>query len=101
MQAKLHAYNVALLKLRSLVAWTDPTRTKVFVLFLLFAALLLATIPLRYTWAGAVVFLFTKPLRSMKKTVPELLLDDFWRGLPVDSALHTNLDMAAIYTLQE
>eukprot|EP00611_Tribonema_gayanum_P008613 TRINITY_DN1821_c0_g1_i2.p1 TRINITY_DN1821_c0_g1~~TRINITY_DN1821_c0_g1_i2.p1 ORF type:complete len:1318 (-),score=394.48 TRINITY_DN1821_c0_g1_i2:1168-5121(-) len=73
MQAKLHAYNVALLKLRSLVAWTDPTRTKVFVLFLLFAALLLATIPLRYTWAGAVVFLFTKPLRSMKKTVPELV----------------------------
>jgi hypothetical protein len=29
------------------------------------------------------------------------LLDDFWRGLPVDSAAHTNLDMAAVYALQQ
>jgi hypothetical protein len=29
MQAKLHGYNVALLKLRSLAAWTDAVRTMV------------------------------------------------------------------------
>lgn len=51
----------------------------------------------RYTFAAVVLFLFTEPIRPKRKTIPELLFEDFWNGLPVESGTHTNVRMAAIY----
>lgn len=51
----------------------------------------------RYTFSAIVLFLFTEPIRPKGKTLPELLFEDFWRGLPVESTTHTNVRMAAIY----
>eukprot|EP00612_Vaucheria_litorea_P002527 CAMPEP_0171455544 /NCGR_PEP_ID=MMETSP0945-20130129/2393_1 /TAXON_ID=109269 /ORGANISM="Vaucheria litorea, Strain CCMP2940" /LENGTH=256 /DNA_ID=CAMNT_0011980799 /DNA_START=1003 /DNA_END=1773 /DNA_ORIENTATION=+ len=99
MQAKLHNFNVFLLKIRSLVSWTDKTRTKLFLCILILLTILLRYIGIRYIWGLAVVFIFSKPLRSKEKDIFDLLFEDFWNGLPVDSFTHTNLDMAAIYSL--
>lgn len=52
----------------------------------------------RYTFAAMVLFLFTEPVRPKGKTIPELLFEDFWGGLPVESGTHTNVRMAAIYS---
>lgn len=51
----------------------------------------------RYTFAALVLFLFTEPIRPKGITIPELLFQDFWSGLPVESGTHTNVRMAAIY----
>lgn len=44
------------------------------------------------------LFLFTEPIRPKGKTLLELLFEDFWSGLPVESGTHTNVRMAAIYS---
>ncbi|CAM9957263.1 unnamed protein product, partial [Hapterophycus canaliculatus] len=48
--------------------------------------------------AAAVLFLFSEPIRPKSKNVAELLVEDFWAGLPVESGTHTNVRMAAIYS---
>ncbi|CBN74685.1 hypothetical protein Esi_0037_0110 [Ectocarpus siliculosus] len=48
--------------------------------------------------AALVLFLFTEPVRPKTKNIAELLLEDFWEGLPVESGTHTNVRMAAIYS---
>lgn len=52
----------------------------------------------RYIFSAVVLFLFTEPIRPKGKTIPELLFEDFWRGLPVESTTHSNVRMAAIYS---
>ncbi|CAM9733763.1 unnamed protein product [Phaeothamnion confervicola] len=101
MQAKLHMYNTFLLKITSLHNWTDPTRTKIWLALVTLLAVVLATVPSRYLWAAAVIYLFTDPIRPPDKVLPELLWEDFWRGLPVESSTHLNLQMAAIYREQK
>ncbi|CBN74687.1 expressed unknown protein [Ectocarpus siliculosus] len=97
-QAKLHAYNAVLLRVKSLHAWSDPGRTKVWAAAVSLLAALLAIVPARYTFAALVLFLFTEPVRPKTKNIAELLLEDFWEGLPVESGTHTNVRMAAIYS---
>lgn len=48
LQAKLHAYNAVLLKVKSLHAWSDPGRTKVWVAAVSLLATVLAIVPARY-----------------------------------------------------
>ncbi|CAN0462989.1 unnamed protein product, partial [Laminaria digitata] len=97
---KLHSYNAVLLKIRSLHAWSDPDRTRVWVAAVSFLAAVLAIVPARwvFTFAALVIFLFTEPIRSKGKPIPVLLFEDFWAGLPMESGTHTNVRMAAIYT---
>ncbi|CAB1121399.1 unnamed protein product [Ectocarpus sp. CCAP 1310/34] len=97
-QAKLHAYNAVLLRVKSLHAWSDPGRTKVWAAAVSLLAAVLAIVPARYTFAALVLFLFTEPIRPETKNIAELLLEDFWEGLPVESGTHTNVRMAAIYS---
>ncbi|CAN0498942.1 unnamed protein product, partial [Ectocarpus sp. 8 AP-2014] len=47
-----------------------------------------------YTFAALVLFLFTEPVRPKTKNIADLLLEDFWEGLPVESGTHTNVRMA-------
>lgn len=47
-QAKLHSYNAVLLKVKSLHAWSDPGRTKVWVAAVSLLAAVLAIVPARY-----------------------------------------------------
>lgn len=46
-QAKLHSYNAVLLKVKSLHAWSDPERTKVWVAGVSLLAAVLAIVPSR------------------------------------------------------
>jgi hypothetical protein len=49
-------------------------------------ALWLALVPLRITWAAAVVYVFSKPVRSPRKTIPELVSHDTTFHISVSTA---------------
>ncbi|CAM9835662.1 unnamed protein product, partial [Ectocarpus sp. 12 AP-2014] len=104
-QAKLHAYNAVLLWVKSVHAWSDPGRTKIWAAAASLLAEVLAIIPARCTFAALVLFLFTEPGRPKTKkiakllqNIAELLLEDVWEGLPAESVTHTNVRKTAIYS---
>ncbi|CAM9752028.1 unnamed protein product [Discosporangium mesarthrocarpum] len=97
MQAQLHQYNASLLKMESLLRWSDPSRTRAWMAGVVTLAAVLLIVPSRYIWAAVVLFFFSEPVRPEGKMLLHILWEDLWGGLPEESSTHTNMHMQEIY----
>lgn len=99
MQAKLRTWNIALLRIKALHSWADITRTRLWVCGLTMFAWIMCYIPLKITVTWGVLFVFSRPIRPRGKMLPDLLMDEFWEGLPTSSHTPGNWpDLSSITT---
>jgi hypothetical protein len=84
-QRAVHRFNVVIMKVHALVTWQDPTRTRLFVMWLAGTGLWLLFVPLRVTFALLLLHQFTKVLRDPNPGVARLSLARFFDGLPLPS----------------
>jgi len=85
-QFRIAKLNLALAKIRSLVAWRDPVRTRVFITALLCMSFFFALVPARVWFAVLVLVQFTRPLRDTTAGVALIAFNRFVDGIPVPSA---------------
>jgi len=84
-QVRMHKFNTAALRCRSLLLWRDPSRTKLVICLLVVVAVVCCVVPARTLVLAFCLVQLTKPLRSAGAGLATLSWRRFVGGLPTQS----------------